>query len=142
METQTKSIKELGAQYVAVRDRKRELAIQEENLNNELAQLESEMIPLLEELDAQNINIAGVGTIYLQSSSYPSIVSGKTDEVITWLDSNGLGHLAKRTVHHKTLGAEYKRWENEDLPLPSEELVKVFRKTEVRVRGEKSNGKE
>lgn len=130
-------LKVLAQQYVVLRDKKRDAKKLQDDIQAEMDQIEAEMLPLMKELDAQNLKLEGVGTVYLQTTFYTSAIKGKEEELNSWLDQNGLGALAKRSVHPSTLKSEYQRWMEEDLPVPGPDLVTAFPKTEIRVR--KSN---
>ena len=127
-------LKELSTKFLELQTRKRQLEQQVEDLQAEMEHIRGELVPVLEELEAQNVKLEGIGTVYLQSRFYVRPVAEKLEELVAWLDGKGLSHLAKLTVHHKTLESEYRRWQEEDLPVPPSEMLQVFSKTEVRIR--------
>ena len=124
----------LAGKYVELRDRKRRLEQDVEDVKAEMALINQEMVPILQTMEAQSVKLEGIGTVYLQTKFYASVIKDKVDEFTAWLDSHELGHLAKRNVHPQTLKSEYQRWQDEDLPVPPPELVTAHPETKVVVR--------
>lgn len=133
---------ELAKRIIEIRDRKREMKQEEEDLNAELDMISKKALPLLDEMDAQKVTLKGIGTIYVKTNFYATVVKDKYDEFVNWLDTNELGHLAKRQVNAQTLKSEYKRWMEEDKPLPPDELLKVYKEPDVAVRRETPTSQE
>lgn len=131
---QDSRLKQLTTQYVELREKKRKFEQQVKDVAEEMSQIELELIPLMEELDAQNIKLDGIGTVYLQTRFYVRAIADQMEGLVGWLDQQGLGGMAKRSIHYQTLQSEYQKWSEQDQPLPPKELVEAFAKTEVRVR--------
>ncbi len=129
-----KRLEELSRKFLELRDKKRVLEQEVKDAQAEMDQIGLELVPILEGLDAQNIKITGVGTVYLQTVFYVRALKEREDDFVQWLDSHDLGMLAKRTVHHQTLQAAYKEWAEKDLPLPPPELVEAHPEVKVRIR--------
>ena len=127
-------LKTLSQRYLELRDLKRDLKKQEQDANDEMAMISQELVPILTEMEAQNVKLSGIGTVYLQTAFYVKAIPEKVEELVAWLDEKNLGHLAKRNIHYQTLQSEYQKWSDEDKPLPPSELVSAFAKTEVRIR--------
>lgn len=127
-------LSELSQNLLSLKDERRKLEEQDQLLKDEISQIEQELIPLLQDLDAQNVKLEGLGTIFLQTTAYVRPIKEREEDFIKWLDDKGLGDLAKRTIHHKTLTSAYNEWSETDQPLPPPDLVVAFNKVEVRIR--------
>lgn len=134
MQDQELGLKAMAERFLRLRDEKRQLKAQIDELQQELDQVEAELVPKMQEQELQKVVFEGVGTVFLQTTTYPRVLKERQAEFIAWLDEHDRGELAKRTVNPQTLKAEYHRWEEEDLLLPPPELVEAYHRTEARVR--------
>jgi hypothetical protein len=125
---------QLARRFAELKAKKETLEEELDAVKMEMSQVSSELIPELQKSEIQSLKIDGVGLIYLKTQFYARVMPEKNEEFISWLDNNNLGHLARRSVHHKTLTNEYQRWQDEDLPIPPEELVSSYNDTVVCLR--------
>lgn len=135
-------LRSLCEQYARLKRERKELEKLADDKKQEEMQVEQELLPLMKELDAQKITLAGIGTIYLQTKFYVKALPDKMDDLVAWLDDHGLGVLAKRSIHSKTLQAQYNEWSDGDKPIPPQEIVSAYPETKVIVRKETSRSKE
>lgn len=127
------TLAELAKSFIVIREKRAALKREDEDLKGEQEQIEQQMIPKMQELEAQNLKLEGVGTVFLKTVPYAAVVKGMEDEFISWLDSHGQGALAPRRIHDKTLKSQYQQWTELDQPLPPETMVTAFQKTSVHI---------
>ena len=130
----TPRIKDLAQRFIEMRDQKQALETKIKDLDDEASLINMELVKALQDEEAQSVKIEGIGTVFLCGKFHAACPVNMREELINWLDANGVGDLAKRSVHPKTLESEYQKWVEEDKPLPPEDMVKVFKQTVARVR--------
>lgn len=122
--------------YHEIREMKRALEAQVADLDAERDQIGEEMKSKMGELELQKFNIKGIGTFYLQASFYPKVI-GDPVKVISWLDEQGAGDIAPRTIGRTAFKEFYQDRVENDLPVPPVELVEAATEVGLRLRGSK-----
>jgi hypothetical protein len=102
-------MKDLASRLSRCKLAKKELEAQVTELNKEIDAIDTELSELMQARGVDLFRISGVGTFFTQVVNYPSV--SNTEEFVAWLDANGMGAMAKRTVHPQTL----KGWVNDRL---------------------------
>ena len=131
---------ELAKELHAKKARKAELEAELKDTNKAIDKLDEELGELMETRKVDLFRVAGYGTFYTQVKNYPSIVD--PEEFINWLDAQGEGAMAKRTVHPSTLQAWVKERLENNLGLPKAksslgqeyDLINNFQKVRVGTR--------
>ncbi len=72
---------------------------------------EQKLVALMTARGFDLFRIAGLATFSTKSSNHPSVTQGNQEAFNQWLDENGMGAIAKRSVHPQTL----KGWVNDRL---------------------------
>ena len=98
----------------------------------------NDLVKALEEAELKNANVAGVGLVYLQDSTFVSVREEDRASVYAWLKENGHGDLIKEHVWPQTLTAFVKELRSLNEPVPDNIRVTVI--PTVVLRGDKSNG--
>lgn len=90
---------------------------------------------LYDKMDNVGIDLfrAHDNSFFTQLTDHPSVQSGKLEEFINWLDANGHGTIAKRSIHPSTLKGWVGDQKSQNLPVPAE-FVSVYQKKHVRTR--------
>lgn len=115
-----------------LRTEKEELEGKLSQINKALADLNPRILRQLDALGITNIKADGVGTAYIFDMAVPKVVD--PDKLVGWLDSNGEGGIARRTIHHQTLGAWYRERLENGQGVPPKDLIDVYNVREVRFR--------
>lgn len=68
----------------------------------------------------EKISIAGIGTVYLQSDMYVSMVAERKEEAYKWLEDMGNGDLIKPTVNSSSLSALIKGMVKDGVEVPAD----------------------
>lgn len=108
-----------------------------EGIADEIEALKADITAQMEGLDIQNAKIEGVGTLYLSSLFFVSLNKENPEaksKIVEWLDQNGLGALAPRTVNTRTLGGLYKERLEKNETVPGSDIVSVRTGKEARLR--------
>jgi hypothetical protein len=58
--------------------------------------------------DIETVRVAGVGTAYLSTRLFASIITAVHDKAFTWLRKNDLGDLISNTVNSSALSSSFK----------------------------------
>jgi hypothetical protein len=127
---------ELANKYHKVREEKRELEARINDLDAERDQVAIELKKIMEDVGMQRFNLKGIGTFYLQASFYPKVI-GDPVKVIEWLDSQGQGSIAPRTISKPAFKEMYQNAAENDKPLPPPDLVEAHTEVGLRLRGAK-----
>lgn len=107
----------------------KELAIQKEEAENALKRINAwydvlryEAIP--EKMDEEGMEkgptYEGIGRLSLTADMFVSVKAGAKVELINWLDEEGLGDIAQRTINSSTLKAWVKDRVEKAQPIPQE----------------------
>lgn len=123
--------------YHEIREKKRELEAQVADLDAERDQLAELIKKTMDELNLQKFNLKNIGTFYLATSVFPKVV-GDPDKVIAWLDEQGAGNIAPRTISKPAFKEMYQDRLDKDLPVPPADLVEMTTDIGLRLRGEKA----
>ncbi len=127
---------QLGQKYFEIRNKKAELEKQINDLDAERDMIANQLKKIMEDVGMQRFNLKEIGTFYLQASFYPKIV-GDPVKVIAWLDEQGFGDVAPRTIKGPAFKEMYKNNVENDKPLPPPDLVEAFTDVGVRLRASK-----
>lgn len=115
-----------------LRDRKDVIAAEEKKINQELEDLQKSVVPAFEVRGASSMKFPGVGQFILTSKLRPRVID--IDGLTEWLDEEGEGSIAKRTINHNTFASWWKeRVENGDT-LPPETFAEAFNQKSITVR--------
>ncbi len=126
----------LGEKLKLLKDRKKEISRELQDLNNEIEKVDSELAELMTLSETQNFTRNGT-MFSLKSTVHASAIGGKKDELCTTLKETGFGDLVYETINANSLSAFVKEQteENEgNLPAWLDGLVNVYEKTSVGVR--------
>lgn len=99
-------------------DKKKQLALDEKENNKAISEAEVKLAALMQARGLDLFRIKGLGTFSTQIKNHPSVSQDNQEAFNQWLDSNGLGLLAKRAVHPSTLQGWVKEWLEEGHELP------------------------
>jgi septation ring formation regulator EzrA len=124
----------LAKSFKQARDRKSLVETELELVEGEIEQIGSELKAALEAEGVNKISVEGVGTVFVEAREYARVNKENMDAFVSWLDANGEGALAKRTVQHQTLTAWYKEQSENDKPLPPTDICVVTRETKAKLR--------
>jgi hypothetical protein len=116
-----------------MREQKDQISLFKSNikeLEESLEEAENEVLKMMEALNLQNMRVADVGTVYLATSVYPKVHD--MSRFIEWLDNQGEGSIAKRTVNAATLKSWYRDRVASGEDLPNEEVIDHHLRKEVR----------
>lgn len=102
-------MKELAVQLMEAKAKKKAAAEAEAAANKEIDAIDEELSQMMVTRGVDLFRINGIGTFFTQDINYPSV--SNQDAFIEWLDTEGMGAIAKRTVHPQTL----KGWVNDRL---------------------------
>lgn len=115
-------IVDLARRYFNVR-------VQVDQLKKEIKELGAERDQLADALKSQmeleeltKFSLSELGTFFLQSMFFPKVV-GDPDKAIEWLDENGAGMIAPRSVDNKRLKEFIEERLANDGALPPAELI-------------------
>lgn len=99
---------------------------------------EEKALEIFAERGIQNVKLAArARTVYLHRSIYASVVGERSDDFLLALDAEGLGDLAKRSIHPSRLVALVREWReqnNDELPESFRDLVNHGERYSVRSR--------
>lgn len=126
----------LAQRYHAVREKKRALEAEINDLDAERDQVAGELKKIMEDVGMQRFNLKGIGTFYLQASFYPKVI-GDSAKVIEWLDQHEAGNVAPRTIQKTAFKEFYQNSVENDKPVPPAELVEAHTEVGLRLRGAK-----
>lgn len=121
---------ELGVNIMSLKSTKKELEETLTETNKEIDALETELTELMETSGVDLFRVAGVGTFFTQEHYYPTV--NDKESFASWLDENGEGAIAVRSVHPQTLKSWVKARLAEGLELPP--MVTNFIKRRVNTR--------
>lgn len=125
--------KQLVERLKVMREQKDQISLFKSNikeLEESLEEAENEVLKMMEALNLQNMRVADVGTVYLATSVYPKVHD--MSRFIEWLDNQGEGSIAKRTVNAATLKSWYRDRVASGEDLPNEEVIDHHLRKEVR----------
>lgn len=108
-----------------------ELDSKRKSLNKTYESLELRLAEQMEDSQMTKFVVDGY-TFFTQIEPKPSVSAGENEAFVAWLDNNGHGAIAKRSVHYQTLKAWVKNQLEGAQQIPA--MVKVFMKTSVRTR--------
>lgn len=83
--------------------------------------------------DIEKVSISGVGTVYLQSDMYVSMVPERREEMYEWLRNTGNGDLIKPTVNGSSLTSLVRNMIKDGATVPAD-LVNVTLYTKAVIR--------
>ena len=123
-------MKELAKQLMYEKSLKKEQEEAVKETNKRIDAIDEELSQMMVARGVDLFRIKELGTFFTQEVNYPSV--SNNEEFIAWLDQNGMGAMAKRSVHPSTL----KGWVNDRLKegLEVSPHVNVFKKTRVNTR--------
>jgi hypothetical protein len=127
----------LAKRYYEVRQQKAVLDKQVEDLKAERDMIAQQLQKIMEEIGMSKFNLKEIGTFYLQATFYP-LVTGDPVKVIEWLDGQGHGSIAPRTISKPAFKELYQQLVDGDKPLPPPDLVEAHTEVGVRLRATKS----
>lgn len=127
---------ELAKKYADVCKREKAIKAQRDDIKAEKDMVAVELTKKMQEIEMSNFKLEGLGTFYLATSFYPTILD--QEKMIDWLDKQGQTSLAPRTIQKTAFKEFYQERVEKDLPLPPAELVDAHSETGVRLRGAKS----
>lgn len=119
-----------GRQLMALKASKEEFKTRLSEVNEQIDALEKELADVMLAKGVDLFRVKGVGTFFTTVKNYASVTD--KEGFIVWLDEQGMGAMAKRSVHPSTLNAWAKEWIEEGKQLPNS--VNSFTKTEVSTR--------
>lgn len=126
----------LGERYFELRVQKNKLEAQINDLDAERDLIAGQLKKIMEDVGLQRFNLKEIGTFYLQATFYPKIV-GDPVKVIAWLDEQGSGDIAPRTIHKPAFKELYQNNAENDRPLPPPDLVEASTDIGLRLRASK-----
>lgn len=127
----------LGRQLMALKEEKEELAEELKSVNSLIEEKENALSEMMVARSIDLFRVDGI-TFYTKEETYPSVKKDALEDFIVWLDSNGAGAIAKRSVHPMTLRAWVKERIENAQELPPQ--VSIFTKTEVNTRRSNKKG--
>lgn len=125
---------EIVQRLVALAEEKRRLEADLKQVNTLIEALEAEVVERMVESGTQSISTM-THTVYLARDIWARPEEGKEDELISVLDQQGLGDIARRRVMAQSLSAVIREHLNRDGALPAwaEGLVAVSQRPRARV---------
>lgn len=87
-------------------------------------EIEKKLVALMVARGFDMFRIKGLATFSTKAGNHPSVTQANQEAFNAWLDANGMGAIAKRTVHPSTLKGWVNNWLSEGKPLP--EMVSNF----------------
>lgn len=126
----------LAKKYHELREEIRSLETKINDLDAEKDQVALALKKIMEDVGMQRFNLSHIGTFYLQASFYPKVI-GDPVTVIQWLDEQGAGNIAPRTIHKPSFKEFYQQQMENDKPLPPADLVEAHTEIGLRLRGVK-----
>lgn len=127
----------LAKKYHEIREEKQGLKSRINDLDAERDQIAASLKKIMEDVGMQRFNLKAIGTFYLQASFYPKVI-GDPVKVIEWLDAQGAGDIAPRTILKPAFKEMYQNNAENDKPLPPLDLVEAHTDIGLRLRGTKS----
>lgn len=125
----------LAKKYAEVCKKEKAIKAQRDDIKAEKDMIAVELTKKMEELGMSNFKLPELGTFYLATSFYPTILD--QEKMIDWLDKQGQTNLAPRTIQKTAFKEFYQERVEKDLPLPPADLVDAHSETGVRLRGAK-----
>jgi hypothetical protein len=113
-----------------IRARKAKLSDELKSIEEKEDAMEESIMADMLNSGIQSINLAGVGTVFLSKSEYPSVED--VQNFFGYLRKNGQADLIKETVHPQTLRGWWNGLENK--PDPSTIGLGVYSKTKLSIR--------
>lgn len=126
----------LARRYHEIREQVRGLEKQINDMDAEKDQVAIALKKIMEDVGMQRFNLTGIGTFYLQASFYPKVI-GDSVKVIEWLDAQGVGNVAPRTIQKTAFKEFYQDAVENDKPVPPADLVEAHTEVGLRLRGAK-----
>ena len=118
------------------KDKKDQLKDDLKELNKTLEVFNKEFVELMQDNEISTFKVDKAGTCYIEPDIYPDVVDSIA--FIKWLDDNGFGSLAVRTVHPQTLKSFCKEQLAAKNLLPKG--ITIYPKPMVKIRRSKSKG--
>lgn len=94
---------EVAKDFAKLTLRKRELEEQIKALNGQITEAGKKILALNQEAGLERIPLEDLGTVSFRDDITTTVVDDAA--LKNWLEEHELGHLAKWSVHHGTLGA-------------------------------------
>jgi hypothetical protein len=107
---------QLARKLMEQKTKKTEAAAAETAANKEIDSIETELTALMETEKIDLFRVGKLGTFSINPHNYPTVTSDV--DLIRWLDDNGMGAIAKRTVHYQTLKGLVNELTKENKPIP------------------------
>lgn len=135
------SMTELGKHLASLKQRKKELEDDVSKVNAEITRIETVDLPkLMEDNEIDKFSISGVGTVYLSTETYVSVLKDDRPALYEWLREQGHGPLVVDWVFPNTLTAFVKEQNQAAIEEGGHELpsfVKVTLMPTARIRKSK-----
>ncbi len=133
----TNAMTELAKKLRELKTYKKSLDDQTTEINKEIVKLETVDLPkLMEDAEQDSFRVEGVGTVYLQTETYVSVLAGDRERLYEWLEEQGHHDLVVSYVFPQTLKAFVKEQEDANLALP--DFVKTTHVPTARIRAARS----
>jgi gluconate kinase len=127
---------ELADQLKECKEQKKELDAQTKELTAEIERLDLALSDAMAEAECDRFSHNG-STFYLKTRLYASPVSGKKDELMEALKSNGFDSIVTETVNANMLASFVKEQialNDEKVPTWLSEVISTFEKTSLGIR--------
>lgn len=127
---------ELADQLKDYKEQKKELDAQSKALTAEIERLDLALSDAMADAECERFSRNG-STFYLNSRLYASPMSGKKDDLMEALKTNGFGSIVTETVNANTLSSfvkEQMALNNDEVPAWLTEVINTFEKTSVGIR--------
>lgn len=127
---------ELADQLKDYKEQKKELDAQSKALTAEIERLDLALSDAMADAECERFSRNG-STFYLNSRLYASPMSGKKDDLMEALKTNGFGSIVTETVNANTLSSfvkEQMALNNDEVPTWLTEVINTFEKTSVGIR--------
>lgn len=121
----------LGTELMRLKAAKEEAENKLSEIQRELDKTEEQLASLMEARKLDKFTAGGV-TFFTKEVNYPSVREDQKEALFQWLDENGHGAIAKRSIHPSTLRSWVTDQIAEGEPLPSQ--ISNFTKTRVNTR--------
>lgn len=112
----TADMSELATKLIAAKNQKEELAEQLKAVNKEIDELDEKLADLMVAKKCDLFRVPNLGTFFTKTENYPNVVD--PDGFIKWLDENGMGPMAPRSVHPSRLRGWVTEWLKDGKALP------------------------
>lgn len=133
--TQKDYIFQLAEKLKKLKQEKESIAGALKSVEDEIAQVESELSTQMLNAELQNFNLNGT-LYYLSTKTFANIAADAKEEVYSWLKANGYGDLVYETVNAQRFSAFVKELleEEDELPQGLKDKVNIFEKITIGMR--------